>query len=329
MKTFSLRVKLHLAIIIIVSVIIGMFVLGRFGFNTLSGLRAYVGGEGLWAKNQKDACYQLIQYAYSKDEIKYRAFLESLVVPLGDKQARLELEKNNPDDEIVFQGFLKGGNHPDDISQMTVLYKRFKNTEHIHNAIEQWMLGDLLLEELMTAGEDLHLHISTDNINQVYLDEIVARIGNLQVQLTNAENRFSYYMGLASRWAADLLYKVMIAFTLVGTVICLAVLIFVGEIIFKLQRYGDELKETAKVEQEMKKELIQERDKLQDALAEIKTLQGILPICSHCKSIRDDQGAWNQMESYIRERSDADFSHGICPRCAIKHYPEVFNKDNV
>lgn len=58
-----------------------------------------------------------------------------------------------------------------------------------------------------------------------------------------------------------------------------------------------------------------ERD-LQTAMDECKVLQGIIPICAHCKKIRDDQGAWNQMEAYIRQHTDAEFSHGICPDCA-------------
>jgi PAS domain S-box-containing protein len=69
----------------------------------------------------------------------------------------------------------------------------------------------------------------------------------------------------------------------------------------------------------------QEREKLiaelQNALAEIKTLHGILPICASCKKIRDDQGAWHQVEAYIRDHTDAEFSHGLCADCAKKLYP--------
>ncbi len=69
------------------------------------------------------------------------------------------------------------------------------------------------------------------------------------------------------------------------------------------------------------------RDKLiadlQKALSEVKTLRGFLPICSHCKKIRDDKGYWDQIESYIHKHSDAEFSHGICPECAEKHYPDM------
>jgi hypothetical protein len=52
----------------------------------------------------------------------------------------------------------------------------------------------------------------------------------------------------------------------------------------------------------------------------------MLPICASCKKIRDDKGYWKQIESYIRDHSEAEFSHGICPECAEKFYPEIFGK---
>jgi hypothetical protein len=67
-----------------------------------------------------------------------------------------------------------------------------------------------------------------------------------------------------------------------------------------------------------------------DAHKEIKQLRGILPICAHCKKIRDDNGYWNQVESYIQRHSEAEFSHSICPECAKKYYPEytVYKSDS-
>jgi PleD family two-component response regulator len=67
-----------------------------------------------------------------------------------------------------------------------------------------------------------------------------------------------------------------------------------------------------------KEKLISE---LQEALAKVKTLSGLLPICSSCKKIRDDKGYWNQIETYIRQHSEADFTHSICPKCAKMLYP--------
>lgn len=61
---------------------------------------------------------------------------------------------------------------------------------------------------------------------------------------------------------------------------------------------------------------------LQEALRQVKTLRGLVPICSHCKKIRDDEGYWNSIESYLAKHSEAEFSHGICRDCAKKYYPE-------
>jgi methyl-accepting chemotaxis protein len=79
-----------------------------------------------------------------------------------------------------------------------------------------------------------------------------------------------------------------------------------------------EITERKRAEDEREK-LIQE---LQKALAEVKTLSGLIPICASCKKIRDDKGYWNQIESYIRDHSEAEFSHGICPDCMKKLYPD-------
>jgi PAS domain S-box-containing protein len=67
--------------------------------------------------------------------------------------------------------------------------------------------------------------------------------------------------------------------------------------------------------------------KLKDAMSKVKTLSGLLPICSNCKKIRDDKGYWNQIESYISAHSEAEFSHGICQDCAKMLYPNHVDED--
>ncbi|NCA83393.1 MAG: hypothetical protein EOM72_11730 [Opitutae bacterium] len=69
--------------------------------------------------------------------------------------------------------------------------------------------------------------------------------------------------------------------------------------------------------------LEQETRLLQEALANVKVLRGLLPICASCKKIRDDKGYWNQLEGYIQENSDAEFSHGLCPDCVQTLYPDL------
>ncbi len=92
-----------------------------------------------------------------------------------------------------------------------------------------------------------------------------------------------------------------------------------GGLLTKAIRYSIERKRISNE----KEQLIVE---LQDALVKVRVLQGLLPICSSCKKIRDDKGYWQQIEGYISEHSEAEFSHGICPPCAEKLYPSIFSK---
>lgn len=70
-------------------------------------------------------------------------------------------------------------------------------------------------------------------------------------------------------------------------------------------------------------ELEKKNIELEEALSKVKTLSGFMPICASCKKIRDDQGYWNQIEGYIRDHSEIEFSHSICPKCAKKLYPDL------
>jgi len=77
----------------------------------------------------------------------------------------------------------------------------------------------------------------------------------------------------------------------------------------------------------LRKQLSNMVAELRTTLSEIKTLSGLLPICSSCKKIRDDKGYWNQIESYISEHSGVDFSHSICPECAKTMYLEFYEEN--
>lgn len=103
----------------------------------------------------------------------------------------------------------------------------------------------------------------------------------------------------------------------------LAILKQVAEIKNQLTEAQMEIKRRIKAENDRDNVI----KKLRKALSEIKTLRGFLPICSFCNQIRDDQGAWHQMECYIRDHSEAVFSHGVCPDCAQVHYPDSNDDD--
>jgi len=92
--------------------------------------------------------------------------------------------------------------------------------------------------------------------------------------------------------------------------------------ILQRREYGHLMK-VKKINQELEKS----NADLQKALSEVKQLSGMLPICAHCKKIRDDRGYWNQIEEYIKSHSKAEFSHGLCPECAKSLYPDFYKEE--
>ncbi len=81
------------------------------------------------------------------------------------------------------------------------------------------------------------------------------------------------------------------------------------------------MRSALRLKREMDRRKAREQE-LEQALLEVKGLRGLLPICGQCKKIRDDQGRWQTVESYIKAHSEADFSHGVCPECLNKRYPD-------
>lgn len=92
-----------------------------------------------------------------------------------------------------------------------------------------------------------------------------------------------------------------------------------GELAAIALQHNRNLDERIAAEQQREKVILD----LNKALSEVKKLSGLLPICSHCKKVRDGKGYWNQIEEYIHEHSEAEFSHGICQECAEKYYPDI------
>ncbi|MDE2293046.1 MAG: hybrid sensor histidine kinase/response regulator, partial [Elusimicrobia bacterium] len=159
LRNVSVRTKLYAIVALMVLDVAALLAAGAFGMWALSDLRAYVGGEGLWAKSQKDAVVDLQRYARSRDEADYRAYEAALAVPLGDHRARLALQQVPPDLEGADAGFLAGGNHPDDVRGMSLLFLRFRRVRYIAEAIVIWGRADALLVELQGLGEALHARV--------------------------------------------------------------------------------------------------------------------------------------------------------------------------
>lgn len=105
-----------------------------------------------------------------------------------------------------------------------------------------------------------------------------------------------------------------------------AVMAFLANLASMLGTMGMLLLMQQETEKELERKVEERTIKLQKSLEEIKTLRGILPLCSFCKKVRNDQGYWEQVDIYIHKHSQADISHSVCPDCMKKHYPWVDKK---
>lgn len=198
-----------------------------FAMNVLSAVRAFVGGEGLWSKAQKNAIFELQKYISSHDEKDYLAFRESLAVNLGDRQARLEMTKQDMDESIVTRGFLAGRNHEKDIPSMIWLMRRFYRVSYIAEAIRVWGEADSTIDELSNLGERIHesIYLEREPRNSARLRGYVQELSRLNVRSTVLEDRFSFTLGEASRWLEGQLILILIfaVFTVEGTGLFLTV----------------------------------------------------------------------------------------------------------
>lgn len=181
-----------------------------FAMTTLSAVRAFVGGEGLWSKAQKKSVYFLQKYAYTKDEKYYQLYLNELKVPLGDHDARIEMEKPEMNMAIVTEGFIRGQIHPDDIPPMVKLVRRFYRVPQLARALEKWREADDIIIRYMAIGEQLKKEISSSRPNSHNIEVILEQISDIDMRLTEIENEFSSTLGEASRWLENLLMVLLI-----------------------------------------------------------------------------------------------------------------------
>jgi diguanylate cyclase (GGDEF)-like protein len=170
-----------------------------YGIGVLSAGRAYVGGEGLWSKAQKDMVYALARYARYHNIDDYHTFLASRTVILGDRQARLELEKPSPDLQIARAGFLLGRNHPDDIDGMIRLFRHFRRVPDIDQAVDIWTRADAEIDQLMTLGAQIHAAIQSGRSDEDVMLPYLRAVFAVNQRLMPLEDAFSSTLGEAAR----------------------------------------------------------------------------------------------------------------------------------
>ncbi len=210
------------------AIVLCLLILANFSFGLLSSMRAYVGGESLWSKAQKDAVFHLQKYAANRAPEEFRQFRAQISIPLGDHEARIEMDEPNPDHRKVRQGFIRGGNHPDDVDGMFNLYRRFRWVTFMQRAIGAWDAADRYIAELDGAATSLQREIESPAPNAERIRAILEQISSINENLTPIENQFVDALSEASRTTYRLLQAIMLAATpgllILGTVLSLRIL---------------------------------------------------------------------------------------------------------
>ena len=176
-----------------------------FSIQLLSTVRAYVGGESLYSKAQKDAQIYLLDYADKHEEADYARFTSALAFPLGDRAAREALQRPDPDIAAARRGFLDGGNHPDDIDGLILMFRWFQHLPFMSRTIATWTEGDRTIEELRVLVERAHQRIRAGDAGSADVAEMFLRSRELNERLTILTSRFSAELGEASRSTQRLL----------------------------------------------------------------------------------------------------------------------------
>ncbi|MDZ5602097.1 EAL domain-containing protein [Pseudomonas sp. RP23018S] len=202
-----------------VAVVVFQVLLGIASLYALSAVRAYVAGESLWSKAQKDAIYYLSLYAETQDPYSLQRYRQATVIPQGDRDMRAALDRTPPDLEAARDGILRGGNHPDDVNRIIWFYRYFSGLSYMQHAVDYWDTGDRYLSQLDLLAEDLRTQIAAGPLGPQQVMQWRARIVALNESVTPVAKAFSDALGEGSRKILRLLL-----ITNLVTAICLIIL---------------------------------------------------------------------------------------------------------
>ncbi|MGA8707371.1 MAG: EAL domain-containing protein [Steroidobacteraceae bacterium] len=206
---------------VLVSLLV-MLIAGVVSIEVLSTMRAWVGGESLYSKGQKNATYYLAQYALTRSDADYRQYQLAIAFPLGDRQARLALQRHPPDLAAAHQGFLRGGSDPADIDSIILLFRLFGRAGPVRHAIDVWTAGDSYSMQLCAIAARLH---PADG-SEVPADErqaIETELNRINGELTPLSAQFSATLGDIARLTRTLLVIALTVGTIITALLCIRV----------------------------------------------------------------------------------------------------------
>lgn len=199
------RTTLHLVSVAwpFVLIVVLQTALATFSLQVTSSLRAFVTGESLWSKGQHDALYYLSRYAESGNLSFVARYHEAMAIPMGDRLARKALEVDPPAIDTAFQGFLAGGNHPDDIPKLIWLFRYFRWLPVMDACIRDWRTAEHVLMQLQPISEAIDASRNTSDPDR---REIMRQLDEINALVTPLTNRFSDRLGEGTRQVQTVLF---------------------------------------------------------------------------------------------------------------------------
>ncbi|KNY15686.1 hypothetical protein AKG11_17540 [Shinella sp. SUS2] len=190
--------------------------LATFSLQVSTSLRAFVTGESLWSKGQHDALYYLNRYADSGNRSFVDRYRQAMAIPLGDRAARLALEADQPDIQAAYQGFLKGGNHPDDIPNVIWLFRYFRWLPVMEACVRDWRTAEGVLMQLLPIGEAID---TSPHISEADRRDITRQLDEINALVTPLTKRFSDRLGEGTRQVQAVLLAANVAMALLFIVL--------------------------------------------------------------------------------------------------------------
>jgi diguanylate cyclase (GGDEF)-like protein/PAS domain S-box-containing protein len=194
-----------------VAVVLVQAIVASLSIYMLSAIRAYIAGESLWSKGQKDAIYFLDRYVETRNELYYLQFENAITIPLGDRVARLALQNPPADIEEARRGLRRGGNHKDDLAGLIWLFQNFRFVSYFDKSLKLWGAADPFILELEALGKSIRSEISAGPASAERSAFLQAEIYVLDQQITPLTLAFSRSLGEGSRAIKDILLVVNFA----------------------------------------------------------------------------------------------------------------------
>ena len=210
-----------------VAFVVFLIALAGVGFQLLSGVRAFVGGESQWSKARAEAVSALRSYVFTGRPSDLDRFDVAMKVSLGDRRARDELLVGQGRLEVAEAGFIAGGNHPRDVPTMVRLLRLGGDTPLLRDAVRAWVSADKVMEELF----DLKMLLTSTGPSREDRDAVLREIDRLNELLINQEREFSQSLGQASQQVTLLVF---------GSVASVALVLTLGVVVYMRHRIEEQ-----------------------------------------------------------------------------------------